>query len=238
MSTTADWVAMAINAVAAVGTVALLRPVRGSVEEDFGWGGLAIGYFVSTVRFLAEALAFGRWPQSPDPYTTNWIRYVGGGLASVFFIFMFTILTKGGVKHTISTTVAVFGYYLALVFAALAVKTTGAVIGFYTIAAFLFVVACLAFVFMNTGKQLMYTWVPLTVAAIEAAFIAFAGVNLFNAKALSNKTEDFIFMALNLAAGTIAMIVYLGYVKAVALFDFFVVTREETHVLAVRETDY
>lgn len=213
MSTAINWAAMGVHAAGAAGTAVLLRPSPGHFEQDLAWGSTTFGFLANTVRFLAEALKFGRWPQAPASYATNWVRYVGAGLGTAGFMASLAALSRGGVSHFIFTLFGVLAYYTVLTFAALAFETNAAVIGFFTIAAVLFVVTAAAYYRLNAAHKTYTMWVPVMSWMLEVGFITMAGIEVFNRNVASNYTEDIVFAVLSVVKGLWALVVYLGGVE-------------------------
>lgn len=210
MSTTANWVATGVHAAAATGTAILLRPAPGAFEQDLAWGMTAFGYLANTVRHTAEALKFGRWPEPPAAYATNWVRYVGAGVGTASFLGALASLSRGGVMQFVATVMGVLGYYALLTFAALSFETNEAVIGFFTIAAVLFVATVCAYFRLGTAQKTYGMWVPLVSFLLEAGFIAMAGIEVFKRSVASNQTEDIVFAVISVLKGVWALVVYMG----------------------------
>lgn len=211
MSTTANWVGLGTHAAGFVATALFLRPMRAvatTFESDLGWGLILFGFLASVVRFVAEALKFGRWPEAPALYATNWIRHVGAGLGAVGFIGSYLALCKGGVFQFAITTIGVASYYTLFTFAALAFETTNAVIGFFTIGAFIFVV--LVAMMLMHGRSSVVWFISVIGPLIEIAFITMTGIEVFKRSIASEATEDWIFMAISVSQAVWAVLVYLG----------------------------
>ena len=213
MSTAVNWAAMGVHAAGAAGTAVLLRPAPGHFEQDLAWGATTFGFLANTVRFLAEALKFGRWPEAPASYATNWVRYTGAGLGTVGFMASLAALSRGGVSHFIFTVCGVLAYYALLTFAALSFETSAAVIGFFTIAAVVFVATAMAYFRLNSAQKTYSMWVPVLSWMLEVGIITMAGIEVFKRSVASNATEDIVFAVLSVAKGLWALVVYLGGVE-------------------------
>ena len=214
MSTVANWVGLGVHGAAFLASLFFFKPAPGSFESDLGWGLTTLGFLSNVPRFLGEALKFGRWPQAPASYATNWIRYVGAGAGTTFFLGALAALSRGGVMQFLATVMGVLFYYAMLTFAALSFETNEAVIGFYTLAAFAFVATTVLFFKLNSSANKTYgMWVPIISWVLEAGFLAMAGIEVFKRSTADNSTEDIIFATLSIVKGVWALIVYKGGVK-------------------------
>lgn len=228
MSTTANLVGMIVHAVATGGAYFLLAPVPGRIEEEFAHEALCTGFFINVVRFLAEWLKFGRWPDDA-PYVTNYVRYIGAGLGALGFIGSFALLSRGGVRHTVATVKSAAVYYAALLIAALAITSKKMVIGMYVLAVVAFLHGCMNYMMLRTSRKRFAAWITLIVGGAEAFFIALAGLNLLNTGLLHNDTEDVLFLVASLLAGGAALIAYVGGVERLAFWEpFMEPTRSST----------
>lgn len=219
MSAAANWMAMAISAAGFAVIGVLWRPLSGSFEADLGWGAYLFACIAFVVRFLAEALKFGRWPQAPASYATNWIRYVGSGVGTASFILSLCALARGGVEHCIFTTLGVIAYYAAFTFAALAFETQPAVIGFFVIGAFIFVCAVCNYYYSNRAVRTYYIWIPVLTFLVEAGFVTMTAINIFNRHTASNSTEDWVFASIASLQVVWYGFVYAGGVKHTVISD-------------------
>lgn len=196
MSTAANWTGLGVNAALVLFAGLLLRP-RGfkdravPVSYNLAWFLLCLAALFNVVRFTAEALKFGRWPEVD--YATNWVRYTGQGLAIAAYIGSLSALTLGGFEHFVFTVVPTLGYGALLVFTALAFNDNEATIGFFTIAAALLVCTIMAYFWWNASTYRLRWWIPVATFLVEVAFFVFAGLELFKRSILSNGAEDWIF---------------------------------------------
>lgn len=204
---------MSAHALLAVVTGLFLRPLAGRFEQDLAWGLLAFGYLANVVRFLAEALKFGRWPPPPASYATNWVRYTGAGFGSLGLIGSFAALSRGGIAQFFYTVLGVAAYYALFTFAALAFETNEAVIGFFVIGV-LVVVGTWA-VFCRSGRTRWDWWVVAISMLLEVAFVTMTGIEVFRRKTASNSLEDWLFVGVSIAKGLWYLVVYLGGVNGV-----------------------
>lgn len=224
MSTAANWTALGVNGLLAVITFSLLRPIKGVFEADHAWGLLLFGYTASVVRFVAEALKFGRWPELPTVYATNWVRYAGAGLGTVGLLGSMVALCRGGVRQLLYTMVGVASYYALFTFAALAFTDDagerGAVIAFYVIGAVLFLgTLSIYYTHSEYGRKSLPRWIPAVSFLLETGMVAMTAINVIHRHTASSIAEDWVFASLSIANGVWYLLVYLGGVSGFALFQ-------------------
>lgn len=235
MSAAANWMAMGVSAAGFAIVSVLLRPTKGSFESDLGWGAYLFGCIAFVVRFLAEALKFGRWPQSPAAYATNWIRYTGGGIGLTSFILSLCALSRGGVEHCVFTSLGVLAYYAAFTFASLSFETNSAVIGFFVIGAFIFVCTACNYYYSNHAVRTYPMWIPALSFLVEAGFITMAGIEVFHRNTASNSIEDWVFAAIACVQVIWYGLVYIGGVRH-TMFSELVSPHEQIATYTVAES--
>ena len=238
MSTAAGWVGTGVHAFAALLVFFILTPGSSAFEAWLAWGLLLVGYVANTVRFVAEALKFGRWPEAPAKLATNWVRYTGAGVGTAGLLGSFVALSRGGVRQFFFTVVAVLAYYTLFLFAALAFETDEAVIAFFVIGAVLFVGAvCIYYMHGEYGRERLPKYVAWISFTVEALFIVATGLEVFKRHTLSNSTQDWVFVSISIAKGVWYLIVYLGGTKDLALFADVGYTHGHTVTQTVFESE-
>lgn len=221
MASTANWIAAGITGGLAGFTGLALRPGTSAnrFEQDLAWGSLFFGFLAQTTRFVSEALHYGRWPVPPDAYATNWIRYTGAGVGTVFYLAALASLSRGGVFHWLFTVLGVAFYYALLTFASLAFGDEPMVIAMFVLGAFVFVVTMLMYWRLHSGQRDYCSFVPAITWLLEIGFVTAAGINVFRRHTASNAAEDWVFAAIGIAKALWALNAYLGGVDGTWLQD-------------------
>lgn len=212
MATTANWIAAGVTGGCAAVTGVMLRPgtAANRFEQDLAWGSLFFGFLAQTTRFVAEALRYGRWPLAPEAYATNWIRYTGAGVGTVFYLSSLAALARGGPFHWLFTVVGVAFYYALLTFASLAFGDESMVIAMFVLAAFVFVITMIMYWRLHSGQRDYCAIVPAVSWMLEVGFVIVAGINVFRRHTASNAAEDWIFASIGIAKALWAVNAYLG----------------------------
>lgn len=210
MSSVANWIAAGVHGALAVATFFLLAPGTNALEPLIAWAMLPFGYTAHVVAFVTQALHIGQWPEAPEPTATNVYRYVGKGVASLFLIGAFVVLSRGGVRQFFATVAGVLYYSAVFTFAALAFGESDAVLAFFIIASVLALSTVLIYNCHGEYGKPRLTWgVQWVCWFLEGVFIVLAGLELFDRKLLSNAAQDWAFAALSVVAGAWYLIVYL-----------------------------